>query len=66
LVALLSGNAQNNVIYFMAFNARFLQGMANDMAAQDRRLGVVESAAIGAADGRAGGGYNDGFAGHLR
>ena len=62
--ALLQGRAHDHVLDFGRIDARALDRMAHRMGAQLLRLGVVEGAAIGPADGGAGGGDDDGFAGH--
>ena len=61
LRALLCGDAEDHVIDLGAVDPRLGQCGANHMAAEHRRLGVVEGAAISLCDRRAGGGDDDGF-----
>ena len=61
LVALLCGNAQDDIVHFFAFNARFGQGGGNHVAAEHGGLGVVKCASVGFANGRARGGNDDSF-----
>ncbi len=63
LGALLHGAAHDHVVDLAGFDAGALDRLADrDAAAMRRRLEVVEGAAIGLADRRAGGGDDDGFA----
>ncbi len=59
---LLQGRAHDHILHLARINPGAGDRMADGVGAQ--RLGgrVVEGAAIGLADGRAGGGNNDGFA----
>ena len=61
---LLQGGTHDHVLDLGRIDTRPGHGMTDGVAAQLLRLGVVEGSAIGAADGRAGGGDDDGFAGH--
>ena len=63
LVALLRGNAQHHVADIGASDADFVERSADDVAAHRGRFGVVKRAAKGFANGRAGGGNNDGVSG---
>ena len=62
LRALLQRRAHHDVLDLRRIDPGTLDRLRDDMATERLALGVVERAAIGAADGRAGGGDDDGAA----
>ena len=62
--ALLHGTPENDVLDFARVYAGTPHGLGNDVAAQGRGIGVIESTAAGPADRRARGGDDHCFPGH--
>jgi len=59
---LLQGGTHHHIVNLARIDAGTLHRFADRMRPQAGGIGVVEGAAIGLADRRAGGGYDDGFA----